>query len=137
MAREIDLTQPLSDADRQYLVDRCMWHKLAQNEQYLADGEVQSSGTANEAKNLVTPPQVPVPQPTLVGEQAIVQEGQQAEQVVADPDDELPPYSEWGFEDLKAEAKERKLSAGGSAKDIIARLEANDAEEAAKEAANS
>jgi hypothetical protein len=134
MAREIDLTKPLSDADRQYLVDRCMGHKLAQNEQYMADGEVQSTGTANEAKNLVTPPQVPVPQPTLVGEQAIVQQANadDGEEVV----EEDLPYEEWTFDDLKAEAKARHLSAGGSAKDIIARLEMNDKEEAAK-AANS
>lgn len=39
MSRQIDLTKPLSDEDRQYLVDRARHHDLALNEEYLAEQE--------------------------------------------------------------------------------------------------
>jgi SAP domain-containing protein len=44
-------------------------------------------------------------------------------------EDDVPEYSEWKVEDLRAELKARDLSSAGTKADLIARLEADDAEE--------
>lgn len=142
MAREIDITKPLSDADRQYLIDRCAWHKLDQNAQYVQDGELTPPGEVGEAKDFTPPAQVPAPQPTVVGEQLLVkQANEQAGQSTPDPLADKP-YEEWPFDELKKELDARKADAvaagmdeaeatkrygkGGGQKDLIARLNADD-----------
>lgn len=46
MSRQIDLTQPLSDEDRQYLEERADAAALARNAAYLAGKEFSSSDMA-------------------------------------------------------------------------------------------
>lgn len=46
MSRQIDITQPLSDEDRQYLEDRCATHLLIQNAALVAGQEFSSSDLA-------------------------------------------------------------------------------------------
>lgn len=43
-------------------------------------------------------------------------------------DDDVPPYSEWEYKELQAEAKARDLNASGTKEDLISRLNENDAE---------
>lgn len=47
-------------------------------------------------------------------------DGPETETVSAE---EIPPYSEWTYKELQAEAKERGLMATGSTEELIARLE--------------
>lgn len=55
------------------------------------------------------------------------QQGDEAEVTEDDEDEELPPYSEWTNENLRAELVERKLSLDGKKADMVARLEEDDA----------
>lgn len=133
MAREIDLSKPLSDEDRQYLVDRCAWSRIAQADQIAADQAQAKAVEDNKIEN-------PQPSPTRTGAAAL------AEAANASPGDdggeEELPYEEWSFEDLKVELDRRKqlelnggmsteeanklFSKGGSQKDLVARLYADD-----------
>lgn len=131
MAREIDLTKPLSDEDRQYLVDRCRWSQLAQADELASAQEAQRAASEEHT------PSTPSPQPptTVVG-------GAPVEPTQGATSDEQDPYEEWTYEELKAELDVRKqealnegmptdeagklFSKGGSQKDLVARLYADD-----------
>lgn len=133
MSRDIDLSKPLSAADRQYLVDRDRWRDLA-----LADGHEDPERAKRDASeaNDITQGRRP---PTVFGEQALVQQAN-AETPV-EPEEDIP-YSEWTFDELKAELDARKADAiaagmseedakkafskGGGQNDLVARLEADD-----------
>lgn len=117
MAREIDLTKALSEEDRKYLQDRCMWHKIAIADDAASAAEAQQA--AVESHEVTTPPVRPE---TLVGQQAIVN----AANETVEEDEEDLPYSEWDYKDLQAELKERGLNAGGSQADLVKRLEEDD-----------
>lgn len=136
MSREIDLSKPLSDYDRQYLVDRDRWRDLA-----LADGHEDIARAKREATeaNDITQGRRP---PTLVGEAARVQEANAAP-APADPLADQP-YSEWPYKALQEEIKARlqealdagvpeveareKFKAGGKQADLVKILEEDDAE---------
>lgn len=135
MAREIDLTKPLSAEDRQYLVDRCAWSRIAQADQIAAD-EAQAKAVE---QNEITTPQ---PTPTATGAAALHAAQTAQEEQAASDDEEEAPYEEWSYDDLKAELDRRKqleldggmaqeeanklFSKGGSQKDLVARLYADD-----------
>jgi hypothetical protein len=114
MSRDIDLTRPLSEADRQYLVDRCRWSDIEE-----ADG-VSVAPPAN-----VFGATDPTPE-------------QNAASVVEEVDEEVA-YDEMTVADLKAELDARKedavddderaaLAYGSkeNKEDLIKRLEAHD-----------
>ena len=133
MARTIDLSKPLSDDDRQYLVTRDRWRDLAE-----ADGHNDPQRARQEAQEGYRRTQVAstVLSPTSPGQTPRVQEPD------AGGDGDEPPYEEWTFEELKAELKDRKAEAlesgmseneakeryslGGSQKDLVDRLYADD-----------
>lgn len=46
---------------------------------------------------------------------------------VEEPED-VPPYTEWSVEDLRAEAEARGLKKSGNRQELAARLDAHDAE---------
>ena len=136
MSREIDLSQPLSDEDRQYLIDRDRWRDLA-----LADGHEDIARAQREATeaNDITQGRRP---PTVFGEQARVQAANADAAPTSDEGEEDLPYEEWTFDELKNELDVRKADAveagmseeeaktlyskGGGQKDLVARLYADD-----------
>lgn len=143
MSRKIDLTEPLSDEDRQYLVARDRWRDLA-----LADGHEDVDRAKREASeaNDITQGRRP---PTVVGEAAIVQAAN--EQAAQEPVDPLAdvPYSEWPYKALQEEIKVRlqlaldagvpeveareKFKAGGNTATLVKILEDDDEENADEE----
>jgi len=53
MSKQIDLTQPLTDAEVQYLVDRCDWASIERNRAYLAGLEYSPAEVDPLAANSV------------------------------------------------------------------------------------
>jgi len=127
MARKIDLSKALSDADRRYLADRDRWHAIAE-----ADGHGDPKrARAEYVANASAPTQVSLPPTNPQAPAQTLQQvagGQQGD----DGDVEDPPYEEWTYPELQAELKERKLNAGGKQDELIARLYEHDEQEAAK-----
>ena len=138
MSRFIDVTKPLSPEDRKYLEDRCLWARLAQADE-VAQEEARA---AAEAGAVVT--QVSHPVTHVAGPLATTP----TDGPPAAPEDD--DYTEWSYAELQAELKARKedavaqgmseadakakYSAGGSQADLVARLEADDAEGAGEPA---
>lgn len=132
MARAIDTSKPLSEDDRQYLISRCMWGKLAEADKVAAE---QAAATAVEGN---TTEQVNLPPTHVLGPQATTPTAQ-----APAGGDEEAPYTEWTYSELQEELKVRRqeaidggmnedeakklYSAGGSQADLIARLEEDDA----------
>lgn len=139
MSRKIDLSEPLSDEDRQYLVERDRWRDLA-----LADGHEDVDRAKREATEANDILQGRRP-PTLVGEAAIVQQAN-ATADGAEPtgEEEDLPYDQWTYKALQEEVKVRlqlalddgmpeaeareKYKAGGKATELVALLEKDDEE---------
>lgn len=139
MSRKIDLSTPLSDEDRQYLVDRDRWQDLAN-----ADGHGDPEQSKREAiQGFRTAQEHSVPEPTRVGAEAKLAAAEQNPAHQPSSGDEDEDYEDWTFEDLKAELDERKADAvangmtqedankryskGGSQKDLVQRLRDDDA----------
>jgi hypothetical protein len=139
MSRKIDLSEPLSDEDRAYLVERDRWRDLA-----LADGHEDIDRAKREATeaNDITQGRRP---PTLVGEAARVQAANAEPSPPADPLADLP-YDRWTYKALQEEVKVRlqlalsdgmpeveareKFKAGGKAAELVKILEDDDEENA-------
>lgn len=132
MARVINLEEPLSTEDRQYLVDRCRWAQLAQ-----ADGLDSPKEAQRRAAQKLTP-DGSLAAPTIV----VGGPPPEPQEVTGDPLADKP-YGEWPYkalqEELKvrqqialeegmpeAEAKE-KYKAGGTQVELVQRLEDDDA----------
>lgn len=139
MSRKIDLSEPLSDEDRAYLVDRDRWRDLA-----LADGHEDMDRAKREASeaNDITQGRRP---PTLVGEAARVQAANAEPTPPADPLADLP-YDQWPYKALQEEVKVRlqealdagvpeveareKFKAGGNTATLVKLLQDDDEENA-------
>jgi hypothetical protein len=134
MAKEIDLSKPLSSEDRAYLVQRDRWRSLAEADGHgdprRAKAEAEASrGELTQRAHPTTDPQAIVPTPEEIHSRR-------------DEGDSEEPYEDWSFEDLKAELDARKTDAldggmsaeeagkryskGGSQKELVARLYADD-----------
>lgn len=103
MSRQIDISNPenLSDEDRAYLAARGRPGLLAHLD-YMARVNAARDGRTEVKK---------VRQPADVVETEEVDE----------------PYEEWTVSDLRLECRNRKLPAEGNKSDLVARLEAHDA----------
>ena len=131
MARAIDTSKPLSEDDRKYLIDRCMWTKLAE-----AD-EVAASEAARTAAENAEVTQINHPETPVAGNAATT-----PQDTGAPVEDDDRPYEEWSYPELQAELKARrqeavdggmseadareKYSAGGSTEDLVRRLYEDD-----------
>lgn len=135
MAREIKLDQPLSEGDRKYLADRDRWYDIAR-----ADGHDDPRRAKREHQSGAAAPTQPALPPT--DPQVSARDRQEAQASKTPDTEEVLPYEEWSFDDLKAELDDRKAEAleggmssedaakryskGGSQKDLVARLKADD-----------
>lgn len=136
MAREIKLDEKLSDEDRKYLADRDRWFQIARADGHDDPRRAKAEYVANAAAptQIALPPTNPQAPAQTLQDVVGTGSGQQDEVVL--------PYEEWSFDDLKAELDERKAEAveggmtaedagkryskGGSQKDLVARLYADD-----------
>lgn len=138
MAREIDLTKPLSTEDLHYLAQRDRWHQIARAEGHEDPDRAKREYEAEafQQTQVSLPPVNPQAPARTLEEVGGVPSGGEGE------DEELEPYEEWTFDDLKAELDDRKAEAlgsgmnaedagkryskGGSQKDLVQRLYADD-----------
>jgi hypothetical protein len=135
MSREIDLSKPLSDEDRQYLLDR---NRLADIRR--ADGEDVPPGElpddsiqsmwpndprATGAVPVTDLPAAPLPGQVLSGVtgQPVAPVGSEA----TEPEDNYDDDDAWSYRDLQEEAKGRNLTASGSREELVQRLREDDA----------
>lgn len=152
MSREIDLEEPLSDEDRQYLLDRGRDDLVRQNDLEFGDEESEArplspfgepmarSMTGDvgfDEENTSTRPTLVdrTVQQTVKGQgtsgagNALVGDADTDEDDEEDSEDDVPPYSEWSNEELREQLKGRGLSAGGPKAELVARLEEDDAKQ--------
>lgn len=127
MSREIDLTEPLSDADRQYLVDRSRFDLIAAADA-MAAGQEYSDSMFTQGDPAV---QVGEALPPNTGSAHSVYDppeyGGGTQVSLDDEDDEEPDYDSWKKPELEAEAHNRGLDKSGTKAEIAERLREDDA----------
>ena len=123
MARKIDFSKPLSADEREYVLQR-PW--------LIQDAELQGLQVSFEDDEftLADPddefePENPETQEPEGDGGSEGEDDEEAEEEV----EEVAPYEEWDYADLKAEAKERGLTATGSKEQLIERLRESDSAE--------
>jgi len=84
--------------------------------------EVLEDGVPVAAPRAAAPAPAPAPAPEPEPEPESEPEGD-------DGDDDVPPYGEWTVVDLSDECESRGLKKSGNKDELVARLEANDAED--------
>lgn len=62
------------------------------------------------------------------GAQIIEEMKAREEPAEQEPEEDVPPYEQWSYKDLQAEAKARGLSGAGTSEELVTRLNENDAE---------
>lgn len=108
MSLHIKPKSELSDFEKQYLTDRLIdWREFITDEPTEQDESEQDEEPADDADT----------------EADEVDETESTEE-----DAEDVPYSEWENDELREELKRRNLKQSGKKDELIARLEANDAE---------
>jgi hypothetical protein len=149
MSRQIDITKPLSDEDRQYLEDRARHEDLRRNAEIVGEREADVLTPINDGNTGDVDPfkaddgteQITGTNPgerTVTAAQAAdtgVPTADDADDAGDEPDDDYDDEDEWSFRDLQAEIKDRnegrdeadKISAQGSRPELIARLREDDA----------
>ena len=119
MSRKIDFSQPLSEEDEAYLADR-PWLRI--------DAEMSGFDLSEETDFAVDDGDDPDEDPEGFEDGDDQSDDEDDEESDEDGgSDEVAPYSEWDYADLKTEAGERGLSKSGSKEQLIERLEAHDA----------
>lgn len=134
MARDIDLTQPLSDGEKQYLIDRERWRDLEINAEHTGDavpdrntGLSAQAASARLGDQTVT--QVPDgsnPAPASLGQRQRAAATGGAVQIQFETDDRS--YEDWSKQDLQEQAERRGLTRSGSKQALADRLRAWDEE---------
>lgn len=128
MSRQIDLTKPLSDEDREYLESRARHREVEINDAEF--GDTVASGNVPDDSLEASTERSPDAQPASVGDQNPEGIPSPVAEVLADAEaedseediDNYDSEPSWSYAELQAEAKDRKLPAGGSRAEIIARL---------------
>lgn len=127
MSKQIDLTQPLSDEDREYLRVLGRLDDIRRNDEQFAEGYEapearEPSATADRTQaagigeGTLGTRAANASQPELAGEGA--------DEV---GDDTEAPYEEWNLVDLREELEVRELSKSGNKGELAARLREDDA----------
>lgn len=117
--------------DRRYLADRGIDPDEYAEKYRLVDGQLvardegPSDAELNETdEDVVSEGGLPEPPDEITEDMA----GDQATTDDEDEDAEDDGYSTWGNEDLREELRRRELTVNGKKRELIARLEADDAE---------
>lgn len=129
MSRHVDITQPLSDADRQYLLDRSRHDLIAQADAIAAGTEYSDSMLTSTGVPLTgdeLPPNTGSVDNT--GDPRGWGSYQEPNEDDGDEDGE-PDYDTWKKAELEAEAHNRGLDKSGTKAEIAERLREHDAAE--------
>lgn len=135
MSRQIDITKPLSDEDRQYLEDRARHEDLRRNAEIVGEREADVLTPINDGNTGDVDPfkaddgteQITGTNPgerTVTAAQAADTGVPTADDAGDEPDDD---YENWTNEDLRDELENRDLSKSGNKQELVARLREDDA----------
>jgi hypothetical protein len=141
MTREIDFSEPLDEADEAYVRDRPWLIQDAElrGETVRFESEeeftLDSDDETNDETDDQTGDNTEGSEDDEDGDESATGDDTEASDAEDDADEaedeadgeEVPPYSEWDFADLKTEAGNRGLKQNGSKESLIARLEEHDA----------
>lgn len=120
MSKKIDFSKPLSEEDEAYVAER-PWLRvdadlsgfdLSEETDFSVDGGVDEGSENPDG---------------FEPEDADSDESDEENEEGEGDEDEVAPYAEWDYQELKTEAKRRDLSASGSKEQLIERLEQDDA----------
>jgi hypothetical protein len=134
MSQEVDLSKPLSDKDRAYLLGRGRYGDIERSDNMYGgstpDEMLVGDGTGTRPTSILTSDQAAARKQQLLDELAAIEATEGATVPEADVEDEaLKPYEEMTVAELDAELKARSLSTSGKQVEKIARLHADDAAE--------
>jgi hypothetical protein len=134
MSREIDTSQPLSDEDRQYLLDR--------GKNQLVDQIDAEQGDSNAARRAAYIPGMSIdraagvpdtpsalPNTVMGGGDTDAEEDEGVEEdadLTAEAVESADNYDTWMVEDLQEELRNRDLPVSGKKKELVARLREDD-----------
>lgn len=128
MSREIDLSNPLSDEDRAYLLARGREQLVAQIDARRGDEEAAKlahyvpGSAVDEADGVPETPGLAAPNVEAARSAEIVEEDDDVEAGTEDN------YETWTNEQLREELDSRDLQTSGKKKELVARLRADDAD---------
>ena len=120
MSKKIDFSAPLSDEDEAYLAERPWLRTDAELSGFDLSDETDFSVDGGEDEGDENPD-------GFEPEDADSDESDEENEEGEGDEDEVAPYAEWDYQELKTEAKRRDLSASGSKEQLIERLEQDDA----------
>lgn len=125
MSRQIDLSQPLSDEDREYLFAHGD-HDLVRQADAIAAANVESEPfDEGEGER----PEDEVEDESTDGETKDDDESDEVDDEEDETEEDSGPYAGWTKADLKAEAGKRELPKSGNVSELKARLVADDESE--------
>lgn len=141
MSMAVDLSTPLTRAEREYLImrGRTADIELADNLHGTTGDDypdlLEGDGTGPDVRPTARSEVLMDRERQLRAELAQIEEAKRAAGLADEGEDEdLAPYEEWGTKELNAELKARDLPGGGSNADKAARLREDDARLEAEEA---
>lgn len=128
MARSIDLSKSLSDAEKQYLIDRERWRDLEQNAEATGDPmpsrttgiSAQAQSTRIGDQTVTRVPDGSNPAPASLGQRQRAAADGGGVQLTFETDDH--PYEDWSKEDLQNQNDRRGLAKSGNKQALADRL---------------
>ena len=135
MSKKIDFSAPLSEEDEAYVAERPWLRIDAELSGFDLSDETDLSVDSDESEESENPDDSDEEDsdesdedenPEGFDDGSEEDESDEEDEREGD-EDEVAPYAEWGYQELKAEAKRRKLSASGSKEQLVERLEQDDA----------
>lgn len=130
MSMEVDLSTPLTDEERKYLMERGKYADVERVDN-LHGGEtpdelLAGDGTGAQPVSVLTSDQMATRKERLLAELRAIEEAEQASDDSVGDDGDVPPYESWKAAELKKELKARNLSQSGSQDELVARLYEDD-----------
>lgn len=126
MSKKIDFSKPLSEEDEAYVAERPWLRIDAELSGFDLSDETDFSVDADEDEGGENPDGFES-EDGEGGDAGYDEDGSDEEDEGEGDEDEVAPYAEWDYQELKAEAKRRELSASGSKEQLVERLEQDDA----------
>jgi hypothetical protein len=136
VSQEVDLSTPLTRAEREYLLARGRYGDVERADSqfggYTPDELLSGDGTGTHPVSVLTSDQAADRKRRLLEELAAIEAAEGATtEAPADEDEELKPYEDMTVPELDAELKARSLSTAGKQAEKVARLHKDDEDNAA------
>lgn len=131
MSKKIDFSKPLSEEDEAYVAERPWLRIDAELSGFDLSDETDFSVDEDEDEGSGENPDGFESEDGEDGSEGDADDADEDESDEEDEgegdEDEVAPYAEWDYQELKTEAKRRELSASGSKEQLVERLEQDDA----------